>query len=90
LIMMGALMGFLTPLFGLISNALSRYAEYRADKQAVIEGYGDELISALKKLTKLNFRNLAPFKINVLLEYSHPTTSQRIDAIKKAQKRISK
>ena len=90
LIMMGALMGFLTPLFGLISNALSRYAEYRADKQAVIEGYGDELINALKKLTKLNFRNLAPFKINVLLEYSHPTTSQRIDAIKKAQKRISK
>lgn len=90
LILMNILMNFATPLFGLISNALSRQAEYRADRQAVIEGYGDELISALKKLTRLNYINLAPFKVNVLLEYSHPTTSQRIDAINKAKELLEK
>ena len=64
-------------------NTFSRRAEYRADAQAVKEGYGDQLISALKKLTRQNFADLAPSPLLVKLEYSHPTLSQRIEAIQK-------
>ncbi|MBR3739739.1 MAG: M48 family metallopeptidase [Clostridia bacterium] len=71
------------PLFGLAVNALSRRAEYRADQQAVREGYGPALISALKKLARQNFSALAPSPLLVKLEYSHPTLSQRIKAIEK-------
>ncbi len=77
---------FVSPLFGLLMNFVSRKAEYAADKQAVEEGYGDQLIDALKKLSKQNYANLAPSPLVVKLEYSHPTLSQRIDAIRKLQK----
>ena len=71
----------ISPLFGLVISWFSRRAEYRADEQAVKEGYGDALVSALKKLAKENFSDLAPSPILVALEYSHPTLSQRISAI---------
>ena len=71
----------ISPLFGLVINYFSRRAEYRADAQAVKEGYGEQLISALKKLARQNFSDLAPSSILVKLEYSHPTLSQRIKAI---------
>ncbi len=74
---------FISTLMGLITNDISRKAEYRADAQAVKEGYGIYLISALKKLTKANFGDLSPSKLIVKLNYSHPTLSQRIDAIEK-------
>ena len=70
-----------SPLFGLLINYFSRRAEYRADAQAVKEGYGQELISALKKLARQNYADLAPSPLLVKLEYSHPTLSQRIEAI---------
>ena len=73
----------IAPLFGLLVNWFSRRAEFRADAQAVQEGYGEALISALKKLTRENFGELAPAPILVKLEYSHPTLSQRIAAIEK-------
>ena len=41
------------------------------------------MISALKKLTRQNFADLAPSPLLVKLEYSHPTLSQRITAIEK-------
>ena len=71
----------ISPLFALISNYFSRKAEYRADEHAVLEGYGPELISALKKLARQNFSQLAPSPLLVKLEYSHPPLSQRIHAI---------
>ena len=49
------------------------------------EGYGKELISALKKLAKQNYADLAPSPLLVKLEYSHPTLSQRIQAIEKKE-----
>lgn len=73
----------ISPLFGLAVNARSRRAEYAADAQAVKEGYGTELISALKKLARQNFAELAPSPMLVRLEYSHPPLSSRIDAIEK-------
>jgi len=74
---------FISPLFGLLVNYFSRRAEYRADAQAVKEGYGVQLISALKKLARQNYADLAPSPLLVKLEYSHPTLSQRIEAIEK-------
>ncbi|MBO7335829.1 MAG: M48 family metallopeptidase [Lachnospiraceae bacterium] len=76
---------FVSPLFDLLTNFFSRKAEYAADRQAVLEGYGAEQISALKKLSKQNYSNLAPSPFVVKMEYSHPTLSQRIEAIEKLQ-----
>ena len=76
----------IAPLFGLVMSWFSRRAEYRADQQAVKEGYGPALVSALKKLAKENFSDLSPSPVLVALEYSHPTLSQRIDAIEAAEK----
>lgn len=89
ILIMSVEFALIAPLFGLLVNYLSRRAEYRADAQAVQEGYGDELISALKKLARENFADLAPSPLLVKLEYSHPTLSQRIDAIKNSNKRLS-
>ena len=73
----------IAPLYGLLVNWLSRKAEYRADAQAVAEGYGKELVSGLKKLARKNYADLAPSPLLVKLEYSHPPLSLRIDAIEK-------
>lgn len=73
------------PVSSMAMNAYSRFAEFRADRQAVSEGYSDAMVTALKKLAKENFAHLAPSPINVLLEYSHPPLSQRIAAVERAQ-----
>ncbi|MBQ8414529.1 MAG: M48 family metallopeptidase [Clostridia bacterium] len=78
----GVFLSLIQPLTGMLINAYSRRAEYRADRQAVTEGYGEAMIGALKKLAKENFAELAPTRISVLLEYSHPPLADRIDAIK--------
>ena len=82
-ILLGIGLGLLQPLLGLGTNAYSRYCEYRADRQAVQEGYGPALISGLKTLSRVDFAHLAPARLNVVLEYSHPPMSQRIAAIEK-------
>lgn len=79
-------LGVIQPFTALFMNYRSRKAEYRADRQAVEEGYGDALITALKKLARENFAHLSPSKINVALEYSHPPLCERIAAIEKAKK----
>lgn len=73
-------------IFDLISNKISRTFEYQADAFAAKEGYGDALISALKKLSRDSLTNLNPHPFVVALEHSHPTLSQRIDAIAKIDK----
>lgn len=82
-ILLSAGLGVIQPFTSLFINAHSRRAEYRADAQAVQEGYKDAMITALKKLAKENFAHLSPSKINVLLEYSHPPLGDRIAAIEK-------
>jgi STE24 endopeptidase len=74
------------PVSSMAMNAYSRFAEFRADRQAVQEGYGDALVTALKKLARENFSHLAPSPVNVVLEYSHPPLSQRIAEVEKASK----
>ena len=80
-VLMGVLLSLIQPLTSLFMNAYSRQAEYRADKQAVSEGYGAAMVGALKKLARENFSELAPTRISVLLEYSHPPLADRIQAI---------
>ncbi|MBQ8408065.1 MAG: M48 family metallopeptidase [Clostridia bacterium] len=87
-ILLGIGLGVLQPLISLILNAMSRAHEYRADRQAVIEGYGTAMISAFKKLAKDNFSHLAPSKLNVVLEYSHPPLDRRVEEVEKAMKNI--
>ena len=77
-VLAGIGLGLTQPLSGMLINAYSRRAEFRADHQAVSEGYGKAMVSALKKLAKENFAHLAPSAINVVLEYNHPPLSQRI------------
>lgn len=77
------IMPFISTLIGLLTNFISRKAEYRADYQAVKEGYGPDLINALKKLSKANFAQLNPSKVIIALSYSHPPLLQRIEAIEK-------
>ena len=86
-VLMSVGLGLTQPLTSMLMNAYSRFAEYRADRQAVTEGYGEALIGGLKKLAKENFAHLAPSKINVVLEYSHPPLSERINAIEKELKK---
>ncbi|MBQ3637557.1 MAG: M48 family metalloprotease, partial [Clostridia bacterium] len=57
--------------------------EYRADGEAVESGYGEALVSALKKLSRDNFSDLNPHPLIVRLEYDHPTTADRIGAIRR-------
>ena len=81
IILSGAFLALFQPLMAMLINAYSRKAEYRADRQAVAEGYGDAMIGALKKLARENFAELSPTKISVLLEYSHPPLADRIAAV---------
>ena len=83
-ILIGIGLGLIQPITGMAMSAYSRFAEYRADRQAVKEGYGPMLVTALKKLARENFAHLAPARLLVVLEYSHPPLSQRIEAVEKA------
>ena len=82
-VLIGILLSLIQPLTSIAINALSRKFEYRADRQAVTEGYGEALTIALKKLARENFAELAPTRLSVLLQYSHPPISDRITAVKK-------
>ena len=86
-ILMGIGLGLVQPMLMMLINARSRKAEYRADRQAVLEGYGEALTEALKKLSRDNFAHLSPDPMLVVLEYSHPPLSQRIAAIEKELKK---
>jgi len=73
-------------LVNLIGNYLSRKHEYEADAFAAKEGYGKDLISSLKKLNKDSLSNINPHPLTVALYYSHPTLSQRIEAIEACER----
>ena len=83
-VLLGIGLGLVQPITGMAMSAYSRFAEYRADRQAVEEGYGKDLVTGLKMLAKENFADLAPHKALVVLEYSHPPLSERIAAIEEA------
>lgn len=79
-----ALIGFgiiyspLSSFMGVVSNIISRRGEYQADKFAKDYGYGEHLITALKKLSSHNMSNLTPHPYVVFLSYSHPPVYDRV------------
>lgn len=79
--LMSAVMTPIMTLIGIPINALSRRFERRADTFAVTKGYGPDMISALKKLSKDNLSDLNPHPFIVAMEYNHPTLSQRITLV---------
>ncbi len=81
------ILSFLSPFVGLFTSGMTRRAEYGADKFAVDAGYGPELVSALKKLAKNTLSCLSPHPVVVALTYSHPTISQRVEAMEKHMKK---
>lgn len=83
-VLIGIALEMISPITGMIMNAYSRRAEYRADRQAVNEGYGEAMVTALKKLARENFSHLSPSRLNVIMEYSHPPLASRIEAVEKA------
>ena len=82
IILMEVVINILSPLLQFLMSFISRKQEYNADNFAYSLGYGDLLISSLKKIAKANLSDLNPHPIVVKLTYSHPTLSQRIDNIK--------
>ncbi len=78
LIAFGVLFSPIEHILGLFTNALSRKMEYQADNFAKKHGFGDDLISGLKKLSAENLSNLTPHPAYVFVNYSHPTLLQRV------------
>lgn len=78
----------LSILLGTISNTISRKHEYEADAFAATEGYGEALISALKRLMNESLSEINPHPWIIVTEYSHPTLSQRIRQIRRHEASI--
>lgn len=71
-----------------IGNISSRKHEFEADAYAAeIQGTPEPLINALKKLSADNLSNLTPHPFPVFLDYSHPPTLVRLQALKNLRAR---
>jgi len=88
LIFFGLLLTPLELVLSILMNQLSRHNEFAADRFACqTTGGGEDLISALKKLSVHNLANLTPHPFTVFLHYSHPPLLSRIAAIRQNGKR---
>jgi STE24 endopeptidase len=77
---------FVSPLFAVFS----RKHEYEADKFAVQSVGGCEsLVSALVVLAKSNLSNLVPHTLYSWFYYSHPTLSDRVEALRHCEPEMS-
>lgn len=81
LILFGILMEPLGIILGIPLSAISRRAEYRADRFSAETAGKGPMTNALKVLAKENFSNLTPHPLVVAMTYSHPPISDRIAAI---------
>ena len=85
-LLVSVLLPVVVTLVGLFQHAIARKAEFRADRQAVDEGYGDDLVSALKTLFREDLGDLNPHPLVVKLTYTHPTLLERVRHIEQYQK----
>jgi STE24 endopeptidase len=84
LVFFGFLFSPINLLVSIIFNFFSRRHEYDADRYAAMTtGDAENLISSLKKLSRLNLSNLTPHPLHVFLHYSHPPVLARINALRK-------
>lgn len=86
LIAFGILYSPISIITGLAMNIFSRKNEYQADAFAAQYFDGEELASALKKLSVNNLSNLRPHPLYVFFHYSHPTLLQRLKALRELQR----
>lgn len=83
ILLMSSVLNPIMTVLGIPQAVMSRAFEYRADRFAAEQGYGRDLISALKKLHGDSLSDLNPHPLIVALEYSHPTLSQRVAQVEK-------
>ena len=83
---LGQVIGPLGILLGLFNNSRSRSEEYEADREAVKNGYGRELIKTFKRLSNDELVDVNPHPLIETLEYDHPGMANRIAAIEQAMK----
>lgn len=77
----GSVLSIVTSLIMIPFNVMSRHFERRADSLAYELGYGDDIISALRKLHKDSLSDMNPHPIVVKLTYNHPPLHERIELI---------
>lgn len=82
LITFGILYSPFSTILGIFMNMFSRKNEYQADAFAAKFKLDNELIIALKQLSRKNLSNLTPHPLYVFMHYSHPTLLQRIRKLK--------
>ncbi|MCW1883770.1 M48 family metallopeptidase [Luteolibacter flavescens] len=83
LVLFGLLFSPVSRLLGIAAAAWSRKHEFEADAYAAkATGKPESLVTALKKLSAKNLSNLTPHPFRVFLDYSHPPTLKRIDALR--------
>ena len=63
----------------------SKYEEYEADREAVKNNYGEDLIKTFKALSSDELVNVNPHPFIEFTEYDHPGMYRRIKAIKEAE-----
>jgi STE24 endopeptidase len=68
-------------ILGIFLNVISRKMEYSADSFANKYGLGHNLATALKKTSSLNYSNLTPHPLYVIINYSHPPLYDRLKAL---------
>lgn len=88
IILFGILMEPLGIILGIPLSAISRKAEYRADRFSAENTGSESMIGALKVLAKENYTNLTPHPLVVKMTYSHPPISDRISAISKVKRKL--
>ena len=88
LLIVGWFIGPIDIILDLITGYYSRRYEYEADAFATKEGYGKDMISVLKKLSRDDLLNINPHPWVVKMSYSHPTLCMRIKAIEKVMQEV--
>lgn len=83
LLFFGLLYSPVGTLLGILMQVISRKHEYEADHYAArTTEQPEEMVKALKNLSKDNLSNLTPHPFYVFLNYSHPPVLKRIEAIR--------
>jgi len=86
LIFFGLLYSPIEYILGIFLKQISRNHEYSADSFAArTTGHPENLVEALKKLSKDNLSHLTPHRMYVFLNYSHPPILERIRSLRKIE-----
>ena len=78
------LLGVVEPVFGLVSNAISRRNEFQADDYARRQVGAAPMISALTGLSRDNAGTLTPDPLYALVTYGHPPVPLRVARLREA------